>query len=150
MNAARRLALAGALLAGTAAAVDDTVLAQCAAVADATARLACYDALAGRPADPAAAPPVPGSTPADFGKPKPEPQEARSLDARVVGSVKGWGPGTVFRLDNGQSWKVIGEENAFYPGIPENPEVTLTKSLLGGYWMEIRAINRKVKVKRIS
>lgn len=150
MNAARVLALSGALVAGAAVGLQETALAQCAAISDATARLACYDALAGRPADPAAAPAAAAPSAADFGKPKTEQPEPASLDARVVGSVKSWGPGTVFRLDNGQSWKVVGDDSGYYPGIPENPEVTLTRSFLGAYWMEIRAINRKVKVKRIG
>jgi hypothetical protein len=154
-------ALAATLFAATAgAAVDEAALAQCAATADPAARLACYDALAGRPAAPAttpapaAAPPAASAAPADFGLPPPKPEKGKdvrpAIHARVVGELKSWRRGTVFRLDNGQVWKAVGDEDEFYPGIPDNPEVTIQQNWFGAYWMDIKAIGRSVKVKRVS
>ena len=136
----------------SAAGVDDSSLAQCAAVSDAAARLACYDALAGRAPAPSApvasTPPAAPAPSADFGKP--EAKETPSLKARVVGTLKQWEPGLVVKLDNGQTWRVTGEESGYYPNVPENPEVVITKTMFGSYRMEIVAIGRSIKVKRIS
>jgi len=150
--------LCGALLAPVAAmAVDEAALARCAGMTDAAARLACYDTLAGRPADAAPAPvPPPAASPppaagADaFGKPAPVPEESLRLDAHVVGPLKSWKRGTVIRLDNGQVWKSIGDDSAYYPNVENNAAVTITRNFLGTYWMEIRSVGRKIKVKRVS
>lgn len=137
-----------------AAAVDEASFAQCAAVGDPTARLACYDALAGRAAATVPPAPAPAAAPApsaaDFGKPTPEPKTVESLRARIVGTFREWQPGTVFKLDNGQTWRVTGEESRYYPHLPENPEVVITRTFFGGYVMEFRDVNGKVKVKRVS
>jgi len=133
--------------AATPAAVAAPDLASCAAIADAAARLACYDGLAGRPAD------VPSAlATADFGIPrsKTAPEEAPGLTAHIVGPFAEWRKGTVVRLDNGQVWKVTGDSRVYDAGVPENAEVTITHSFSGAYWMEIHAIKRKVKVKRLS
>lgn len=171
------LLVLAALLAGPALAVDDALLAQCAAVSDGDARLACYDALARRaapaapapsaalaspppaagtapapgPATPAAAAPAPSPAPGDFGLPRHRPPEERAgITARLVGPLREWQPGTLFRLDNGQVWKAAPEERGYYPGIPDNAEVAIKESFFGAYWMEIKAVGRKVKVKRIQ
>jgi hypothetical protein len=146
MSAARALALAGALLAGAAGAADGEALARCAALDDDTARLACYDALAGRPAAGAAA----SRAQSDFGLVKPQPVEDTRLEARIVGPFREWQAGKRFSLDNGQTWQVIGDSSGYYPGVPDDAEVVITRNLLGGYRMEIKAISRKVKVQRLS
>ena len=137
------------------AAIDETSFAQCAAVGDATARLACYDALAGRapataapvPAPAATAPPAPG--PADFGKPA-ELKEAEAMTARVVGTLREWKRGTVIRLDNGQVWRVTGDDTGYYPNVPENPEVTIKQGFFGGYVLEMQGVNSRIRVRRVS
>lgn len=143
MRALRGLVLCcGALLPGVSGADDAATLAQCAAVEDATVRLACYDALARRPAT-AATPPA--AAPDGFGKP----QENPSIDARIVGSFITWKRGSLVKLDNGQVWKVLDESGEYYPDLQENPEVTITRGLTG-YRMTIKAIRKKVGVKRVS
>jgi hypothetical protein len=141
---ARRPLLALALLCGSAVAgADDAELARCAAMNDPGPRLACYDALAGRAPD--------APTAATFGlPPPPPPPEAESVEARLVDAPRSWGRGTVLKLDNGQTWKIIGEEKGYYPDIPAGAEVVIAKGLLGAYWVEVRALNRRFKVKRIS
>ncbi|HUR42160.1 MAG TPA: hypothetical protein VM240_13425 [Verrucomicrobiae bacterium] len=123
---------------------------QCAAVDDPTARLACYDALAGRPAAPAAALPAPAPSPNDFGKPVPRADEVASIESRIVGTLRQWQRGTRVKLDNGQVWKVTGDESGYYPSVPDNPEVVITKGFFGGYWLELKAVGRKIKVQRVS
>ena len=142
-------AITAALLACPALAADDAALAQCAAVSVDAARLACYDALAGRPAaaTPGAAP-VPSE--ADFGKPPAPRVEPDSIRARIVGATKELKPGVILKLDNGQVWKVSTETGSSYRGIPDDAEVVITKGWLGSYWMEVVAIKRQVKVRRVS
>lgn len=137
--------LAAALLLGSGAALaaDDAALAKCAAIADATERLACYDSLAGRPADAA-----PGGS---FGLPQAAPpEEVGRVKARVVGPLKNLSRGAIVKLDNGQTWKFVGDTSAYYPELPENVEVVISKSLFGAYWLEVVPIQRKFKVKRLS
>lgn len=152
MSALRGLVLwCGVLLPALSAADEAATLAQCAAVEDAGVRLACYDAIARRPTAAAAtmvppapvAPPVPAA--AAFGKP----QEDPSIEARILGSFITWKRGTLVRLDNGQVWKVMDESGEYYPKLEENPEVTITRGLTG-YRMTIKAIRKKVGVKRVS
>jgi hypothetical protein len=141
--------LAGTLLAATlaataATAADDSPLARCAAMADATARLDCYDALAGRPAADAA----PGDA---FGlPPPPPPPEPDSVSARLVAAPKSWARGVAVKLDNGQTWKLTGDDRAYYPDLPADAEVVITKGVIGGYWLEVVPVRRRFKVKRIS
>ena len=140
-------ALAATLFGSGALATDEAALAQCAAVSVDAARLACYDALAGRPA---AAPAVPGPTEADFGKPPAPREEVDRLRARIAGATKELRPGTIVKLDNGQVWKVSAETGSSYRGIPDDAEIVITKGWLGSYWMEVVAIKRQFKVRRIS
>ena len=145
----------------------------CAAIADPATRLACYDEQnrsmpvppepapppAQAPAPPAppegAAAPGPGAAaPAgseEFGKKKKAPaDELSSIRARIVGKVTHWQRGTEFKLDNGQVWKAIDPDAGNYPSIPENPEVKISRGIFGGFWLEIVAVNARIKVKRVS
>jgi hypothetical protein len=136
----------------------------CAALTDPGARLACYDEKHGKAAPapgPAAAPTAaegaaPAATPAAdadrFGLArKPEPQDVvKSIKAHIVGAVKSWEKGTQFKLDNGQVWKVVDDGLRYYEGVPDNPEVTIERGLLGAFWMDIATVRPRVKVKRVS
>lgn len=156
----RTILLAAALCAcGSAAAAEPAK--DCAAIADAATRLACYDEKHGAAAPAAAAPAAaegapPAATPAaaadGFGlPPKPEPVESvKSIKAHIVGPVTSWERGTRFKLDNGQVWKVVGDESRYYQGIPENPEIVIERSMFGSFWLEIVAVRAKIKVKRVS
>ncbi|MBS0375666.1 MAG: hypothetical protein JSR73_13895 [Proteobacteria bacterium] len=98
-------------------------LADCARIEAPDARLACYDALAGRApstakpavtatAPAAAAPAVAGGAAADFGKPRPPPpkpekgaeESVHASVARVAVDAQGH---VTLTLDNGQVWSVI-------------------------------------------
>jgi hypothetical protein len=139
------LGLALALLGGGAAhAADDAALAQCTALGDSAARLACYDKAAGRPDT--------GPTAEDFGKPPPPPPpEPDSVAARLVGAAPtNWKKGVTLKLDNGQTWKIVGDNAAYYPELPENAEVVITKSMFGAYWLELSAARRSFKVRRVQ
>lgn len=141
MTTLRRVTALGGLLLAGAAAAEESPLARCAAMDDAAARLACYDTLAGR------APAAPAAVPDSFGKRIDE--QASSFEARIPGPLRTWKRGTVFKLDNGQAWQVIEDNERYYSEIPENPEVVVSRNFYG-YWLTIKAINRKIAVKRVS
>ena len=144
-----------AALFGGFAVAEESPLAQCARVDDATARLACYDTVAGRPppqpgtgaAVPVAVPAPPATNVDNFGKQVATGPE--SMTARIVGKFNEWGSGTLIKLDNGQVWKAVEDRSWFYPNLPENPEIEITKGVFG-YRMEIKAIGRRFAVKRVS
>lgn len=148
------------LFVSNAALADEAGLQRCRAIADATARLACYDALAlqpapakpaAAPAKPAAAAPAPDSraTAAQFGLEdrKPAPVLA-SIDSHIPGRFDGWGPGATIRLANGQSWQVAdGSSGAHWI---ENPKVRVRRGALGAFYLEIEGTNRSPRVTRVQ
>lgn len=113
-------------------------LQRCKALADDAARLACYDAL--------------GSSPAVFGSdhlPAPAASvETTTLQARALDDIKGWKAGTVFRLDNGQSWKVISDDEVYIRPL-QQPAVTIRKNLIS-YWISFEGTHRQARVKRVQ
>lgn len=136
-------------------AAPETTLESCASIATDGERLACYDRLAGRaPGDapPAPATPIPAAAPAaaEFGKPRTATPEPERLEARIRGSFRSWEPGALIPLDNGQVWKVSAGERGYYPAIPDDAEIVITRGLLGSYWLEVKAVGRRIKVRRVS
>lgn len=138
---------------------QDEGLRRCRALADAGARLACYDALplASRPASvtepPAAAAPAP--TAAGFGLPA-APEALERIESRFEGLDKGlnngrfegWGPRTRFRLANGQVWQVVDDSSASY-WLPD-PKVVVRRAALGSFVLEIEGAKRTVRVRRVE
>jgi hypothetical protein len=146
------------VLASPALGQDDSFL-RCRALVDATARLACYDALpvaAAAPAPvvvaaaaPAVAPsPTPAARVADFfGLPQraAEPQEAVSA---VGASFSGWGPNQRIRLENGQVWQVIDGSSV---ALPEGRrQVTVKRGALSSFYLDIQGINTSPRVRRVE
>lgn len=127
---------------------NDATFEQCRAVSDDAERLACFDAQ-NRPAkkpDMAADPVVDR-----FGKPpaeSPESAEPEQLASRVAGKLVAWEKGTVITLENGQQWKVVEGRRGYYPDTPDNPQVTITRSYFGAYWMVVEPRGNKIKVRR--
>ncbi|MGE0356146.1 MAG: hypothetical protein AB7P08_04455 [Burkholderiales bacterium] len=136
---------------------DEAGMQRCRAIADATARLACYDALAATPAAPRAS--APAAVPAQAAKPTPEQfgleqrqvRELQSLDAiesTIPGRFDGWSPGASIRLANGQVWQVAdGSSGAHWI---ENPKARVRRGLLGAFYLEIEGTNRSPRVQRVQ
>jgi hypothetical protein len=132
------------------ATVSTADLARCAGMAAADARLACYDALAGRaPTPPQArqqATPAGAST---FGLTKPLPQAApagpeliKALVAKVTESRFG---NVNVLLDNGQTWIVDAPDAQLKPG----DSVTIKRAALGSFLMMTPA-RRSYRVRRME
>lgn len=142
-----------------------TGIAACRGVVDATARLACYDALplpgaaTAVPGATAAAPQIPSArgavapapvaaAPASFGLERPLSADTQEISSRFDGDFEGWGPTTRVRLANGQVWQVIdGSSAALYL---RSPRITVKRAMMGGFVMEFEGSNRTAKVRRLE
>lgn len=71
------------------------------------------------------------------------------ITSNAIGVVKGFSRGTVFKLENGQSWRV---EDGELSGIKAmtNPKITIRPGLLGGWRLTVEGYNSFAKVKRIN
>jgi len=78
----------------------------------------------------------------------PKPEEEGSIVSRISGSFSGWKGKTLFKLENGQVWKQ--RQTGRYSKKLENPEVRISKNLMGFYMMEILETGRRIGVKRIK
>lgn len=150
-----------ALLALPALAADDAAVQRCRAISEATARLACYDALPLAPptratpapqaaAAPAAvAAPVAAVAPAaaqTFGQERRDEPEA--LSSHIQGAFEGWGPRSRIKLANGQVWQVIdGSEGVYFL---QNPKVTVRRAMMGGFQLDIEGAKRLPRVRRVE
>jgi hypothetical protein len=163
------LLFAGAALSAGAAFADDAAILKCRSLTDTARRLACYDAipvgaastsapaaLAAAPA--AAAAPAPAPAPAvapeqNFGlRPavkKPKDAEPSSIRSTVVGRFDGWAPGTIITLANGQVWKVTDDTDAVLP-IMQNPQVEITRGLIGAYFLQVEGHRNSARVARVK
>ena len=79
-----------------------------------------------------------------------EKQEVLNVDivAKVIPTFRGWNGKTVFRLDNGQTWRQRTAGKLRYSG--SDSTVTITRNTLGKYKMKHEDTGRSVGVKRID
>lgn len=80
-------------------------------------------------------------------EPAPEPETDQPIVSNIVGEFKGWTGKTVFKLENGQIWKQ--RQSGRYLKKLENPEVEISKNLLGFYMMELVETGKRIGVKRL-
>jgi hypothetical protein len=66
--------------------------------------------------------------------------EYRSLESRIVGSIRGWEPKTIFVLENGQNWQVADNTSYYNGGAVANPKVKISPAALFGFKMEIEGM----------
>lgn len=70
------------------------------------------------------------------------------IEAKIVGEFKGWNGDTVFRLNNGQTWKQ--RLRGRYSISAESPEIIITKNWMGFYRLTVVSSGKSVGVKRIK
>jgi lipoprotein-anchoring transpeptidase ErfK/SrfK len=167
------LLFACAALSAGAAFADDAAILKCRSLPDTARRLACYDAIPVGAAPVAAAAPAAVASPAvvatapavaaapapavtaeqGFGlRPvvkKQKDVEPASIRSSVIGRFDGWGPGTIFRLANGQVWKVTDDTDAVLP-IMQNPNVEITRGLIGAYFLQVEGHTNSARVARVK
>ena len=141
------LSLTLALLAWPAAA-DETALRRCRTLAEAPARLACYDALP--LAAPAAAAATLAPTPpvaATFGLQR---TDAAVLEvvSSIPGLFEGWRAGERIRLGNGQLWQVSDDSSGVY--YLRDPKVTVRRAAMGTFVLDIEGARRMPRVRRLE
>lgn len=137
---------------------DDGALRRCRGIADATARLTCYDALplpapgaAASAAPPAAARPAAPVREASllerFGLESRQPQADR-IDSHIPGLFTGWDAKSQIRLANGQVWKVV--DGSWLHGEWNNPKVSIRRGMLGSFYLDIEGESRSPRVQRVK
>lgn len=160
------------LAAGGAMAADDAALLRCRAMAEASARLACYDAIpagkippgGARAAAPAAvtapmaapvaaaAPAAPAMNPAFELQSKLRQEAAKvennTLTSSIVGKFEGWDHGTLIKLANGQVWRV--EDDSSEIAYLDNPKATLRRGALGAVYIDIEGARGAPRVRRVQ
>lgn len=135
------------LLISTSVLADDAGLLRCRGVSDASARLACYDALPVGEAKTVQA--VPRQTPEQFGMEQKAYQSAlESIESHIPGHFEGWEPRTRIRLANGQIWQVSDDSRRMLDF--QNPKVAVRRGALGAFYLEIEGTNSSPRVKRLQ
>lgn len=75
------------------------------------------------------------------------------IETRAIGRFEGWEGGrrpTVFRLENGQVWRVAdrGADTYYYPA--EAPTVQIEKGAMGAYYLNVKGEGKRVRVIRVE
>ena len=135
-----------------AASADDGGMLRCRGLTDASARLACYDALplpsVAAKSAPAVAAILP-QTPAQFGlESKAYKAGLDSIESRIVGRFEGWNASSRIKFENGQVWQVSDDSSRFLD--LNNPRIVVRRGALGAFYLEIDGTNHSPKVKRVQ
>ncbi len=76
-------------------------------------------------------------------------RNADSVSSRIVGYFEGWRKGTVFKLENGQHWRVS-DDRRFETSSEDSPEVTIEPGFMNSWLMKVGKYNRPARVQRIK
>ncbi len=87
----------------------------------------------------------------ETGKPVFYPDQGKrsKIIAHVAGHFSGWSEGKVIKLDNGQTWKHVGDEQPSCMS-GENPTAKIKPSLMGSWLMFVDGCNDTVHVERVN
>lgn len=75
-------------------------------------------------------------------------QTPDEITSKAIGEFKSWTKKMDIKLENGQVWEVTSSGRLYHP--ITNPTVTVSKGVLGSFYMGIEGVNRRLKVKRIK
>lgn len=75
--------------------------------------------------------------------------EIRTIKSRLRGSVSNWAPGTEFRLENGQTWKVLKGEMTLRQPL-DAPEILVVPGVAGRWFLQVHEDYPKARVYRID
>lgn len=78
----------------------------------------------------------------------PKAPEPAAETSRIIGTVAGWNPRTVFTLENGQMWAVSNYDYYTCPAV-KDPAVEIRPAAFGGFWMKIGSLP-EVRVRLVS
>jgi hypothetical protein len=132
----------------SAAWADDAALLHCRGIADASARLACYDGLVVLTSEEKARQSE-TSQREQFGLGRQSDKtEPEAIESNIPGHFEGWLPGASFRLANGQVWRVNDGSSGIH--YIDNPKVRIRRGVLSAYYLEIEGTNRSPRVTRVQ
>lgn len=89
-----------------------------------------------------------------FGNERIEQRKRKKLDepkfiaSRIMGEFKGWRGKGRFKLENGQVWKQIDTKK--FSLKRTNPEVEITRGVLGGYFLSVKGSGSRCRVERVK
>ena len=72
-----------------------------------------------------------------------------TIIAHLVGTFRGWNGGTVFKLDNGQTWEQVDDSVLTVGGI-RNPEVTINRGVFDSHYLSVEGVQDEVLVRRVK
>jgi hypothetical protein len=171
-NAVRGLILVGTLGLAGGCLADTGAIQRCRQIAEASARLQCYDAIPAPAAVPAernrdakvepAGPGASASTapPADpsnadptkrFGlenRPRPATSAVDAIESMLPGRFTGWLSNSRFRLSNGQIWEIRDGSEAAYD--LHDPKVRIVRGFAGTFFMQIEGVSQTPRVRRVE
>jgi hypothetical protein len=127
---------------------DDAALLACRGIADASSRLACYDALV-VPTGEEKTRQSETSQREQFGLGKQSgATDLGAIESHIPGHFEGWGPGASIRLANGQVWQVSDGSSGI--NYIENPKVRIRRGVFSAYYLELEGTNRSPRVIRVQ
>lgn len=136
---------------------DGAALQRCRQVADATQRLACYDAIAlpkaNQAVGPSGAAPTVAAQATNFGletrpTPSTEPAPLASIDSMIEGTFEGWLPQSPLKLANGQIWVIADGSSAAYR--LTSPKVRITRGVSGSFFLAVEGVSQTPRVRRLQ
>jgi hypothetical protein len=75
--------------------------------------------------------------------------EIRTIKSRLRGTISRWAPGTEFRLENGQTWKVLKGEITLRQPL-DAPEILVVPGIAGRWFLQVHEDYPKARVYRID
>jgi len=72
----------------------------------------------------------------------------KPIRSRVHGDVRAWEPGTVFKLENGQQWKVLKGRMTLHKTL-QSPEIQVVPGVAGRWFLQVDEDTPKPRVYRI-
>ncbi len=75
--------------------------------------------------------------------------DIRTITSRLRGPITGWEPGTEFRLENGQTWKVLKGAIKLRQTL-ESPEILVVPGVAGRWFLQVHEDYPKARVYRID
>jgi hypothetical protein len=75
--------------------------------------------------------------------------DVRTIKSRLRGTIDGWAPGTEFRLENGQTWKVLKGEMTLRQPL-DAPEILVVPGVAGRWFLQVHEDYPKARVYRID
>ena len=136
-----------ALLSSSALAQESDLL-RCHELPDKDARLTCYDGLAAAAKEARRIAATPAAKSQAFGAENtPRKDDIDAIESSIAGQFQGWGPRSVIRLTNGQSWQISDGGSAVL--FLKDPKVKIRRASMGTYMLEIAGSNETARVRRL-